>query len=105
MTDKILTLEMICNIVKPIAEKYNISEIYLFGSYARGEATGESDLDFLVYGGEKSKKTQIFALAEEFREEFSKEIDVFEIDEVDTESNFYYKMRKERVLVYQMVSG
>lgn len=46
----VLTLEMITEIVKPIALKYKVDAIYLFGSYARGEATADSDLDFLVFG-------------------------------------------------------
>ena len=33
-----LTIKQIKNIVKPILNKYGIFEIYLFGSYARGEA-------------------------------------------------------------------
>ncbi|MBD5537623.1 MAG: hypothetical protein HDQ99_18600 [Lachnospiraceae bacterium] len=38
-------------LIKPIAQKYKVKELYLFGSYARGEANEISDLDFLVYGG------------------------------------------------------
>ena len=53
MSNDILTLERIAEIVKPVAEKYQVEAIYLFGSYARGEATAESDLDFLVFGGER----------------------------------------------------
>ncbi|MCM1335368.1 MAG: nucleotidyltransferase domain-containing protein [Bacteroides sp.] len=34
--------------VRPIAERYGTGKIYLFGSYARGEATEESDIDLLV---------------------------------------------------------
>lgn len=30
-------------------KKYHVKEIYLFGSYARGEADAQSDLDFLTY--------------------------------------------------------
>ena len=37
MRNKILTIEDIVNLVKPIAEKYHVQKIYLFGSYARGE--------------------------------------------------------------------
>ncbi len=47
----IFTLEEITEIIKPIAQKYHVNAIYLFGSYARGEATCDSDLDFLVFGG------------------------------------------------------
>jgi predicted nucleotidyltransferase len=65
MSHNIYAIEKIRNIVKPIAHKYNVQAIYLFGSYARGEATETSDLDFLVFGGENFKLTNIFALAED----------------------------------------
>ncbi len=94
-----LTLEQISEIVRPIAQKYNIEKIYLFGSYARGEALPESDLDFLVFGGDKFKLTRIFAFAEDLREAFEKDIDVYEIHEVNQESMFYKSILKERLLV------
>ena len=42
------------------AEKYNVSEIGVFGSYARGEATEKSDLDLLVSYKEKTNFFEIF---------------------------------------------
>ena len=45
MGDKIYTLDEIRSIANPIARRYNIAGLYLFGSYARGEATAESDLE------------------------------------------------------------
>ena len=44
----IYTLEQIRDAVAPIAKKYQIPAVYLFGSYARGTATEESDIDLLV---------------------------------------------------------
>ena len=85
--------------VKPLAQKYKIKEVYLFGSYARNEATEDSDLDFLVYGGDDFKLTLIFAFAEELRRDFEKDVDVFEIHEVNQESEFYNSVMKERILV------
>lgn len=97
--DNVLSLNKIKEIVKPIALKYQVKEIYLFGSYARGEATDESDLDFLVFGGEGFKLTLIFSLAEELREAFQNNVDVFEIHEVNQKSGFYDTIMKERLLV------
>lgn len=99
MSETVLSLNKIKEIVKPIALKYQVKEIYLFGSYARGEANDESDLDFLVFGGENFKLTLIFSLAEELREAFQKNVDVFEIHEVNQQSVFYDTIMKERLLV------
>lgn len=34
--------------LKKLCEKYNVSELYVFGSFANGEMKRESDIDFLV---------------------------------------------------------
>lgn len=34
--------------IEPIAKKYNLQAVYLFGSYAREEATDASDVDILI---------------------------------------------------------
>lgn len=99
MTNETLTLNKIADTVKPIAEKYGVNKIYLFGSYARSEAKPDSDLDFLVYGGDNFKLTLIFALAEELRRVFKRNIDVFEINEVNKDSDFYNTLMKERLLI------
>jgi len=99
MNGFVFTIEEIVSLVKPVAEKYGIKEIYLFGSYARGEADGDSDLDFLVFGGEDFKLTMVFAFAEELRGVLKKNVDVFEISEINKGSDFYNTIMKERMLV------
>lgn len=99
MSGNILSLADIQRIVKPLADKYHISEVYVFGSYARNESTTDSDIDFLVFGGKDFQLTSIFAFAEELRILFKKEIDVFEINEVNKGSTFYKTIMKERVKV------
>ena len=96
---EILTIEQIQNTVRPLAQKYQAAEIYLFGSYARGEADENSDLDFLVYGGSKFHLTDIFAIAEELRDIFNKRVDMFEICEVNEGTPFYNAVMKEKVRV------
>ena len=93
------TIETIREKVIPIAKKYGVKKISLFGSYARGEADEKSDLDFLVIGGKNFKLTRIFSLAEELREIFNKKVDVFEINEINTDSDFYKKIIQETVLM------
>ena len=46
-----LTIDVISKLVSPICKNYEIDRLYLFGSYARGEATDKSDVDFRVDRG------------------------------------------------------
>jgi predicted nucleotidyltransferase len=48
MKDHTYTISEISNIVAPIAKEYGVRKIAVFGSYARGEATKDSDLDFHI---------------------------------------------------------
>lgn len=77
------------NSIKKLLVCYNAEYALLFGSYARGEETEESDIDVLVFGGENFKKSNIFAFAEELRQMTGKSVDAFEICEVDCSSPFY----------------
>ncbi len=99
MKNQVISLQDIMTLVKPLAEKYHVKELYLFGSYARGEADAASDLDFLVFGGDGFKLTYVLALGEELREVLQKKVDVFEIREVNPDSEFYKTIMKEKVLV------
>lgn len=54
-----LLFSLFALLVRPLAKKYQVKEIYLFGSYARGEADAQSDLDFLIFGGDGFCLTEI----------------------------------------------
>jgi len=99
MNEEILSFEAISKVVKPLAEKYKADEVYLFGSYARGEADKDSDLDFLVFGGKNFKLTDILDMGEDLREILDKKVDIFEIREVVKDSDFYKNVMREKVLV------
>ena len=56
------------NCIRILLDRYNADYAILFGSYARGEETLDSDIDVVVCGGANFKKTNIFSFAEELRE-------------------------------------
>lgn len=45
----VYSIEEIKRRVTPIAEKYKIPAIYLFGSYARGTVSSNSDIDLFFF--------------------------------------------------------
>ena len=44
----VFSVEDIRRRIAPVARKYGLREVYLFGSYARNEATEDSDVDLLI---------------------------------------------------------
>lgn len=85
--------------IKELLVRYNAEYALLFGSYARGEETEESDIDVLVFGGDNFKKSNIFAFAEELRQKTGKSVDAFEICEVDRSTPFYDNVIKEGIKI------
>ena len=50
-----LTIEEIKERVTPVLKAYDVKAAYLFGSYARGDATENSDVDIRVDSGNSPK--------------------------------------------------
>ena len=92
----------------PIAEKYQLHSIYIFGSYARGEATEDSDVDILI-DRTNSKIRSLFdmgALYLDLNETLKKEVDIVTVDSLDQPDvqrrtpGFKRHLFNERVMMY-----
>ena len=46
----------------PIAKQYNLSNVYLFGSYARGEEDENSDIDIALEIEDESQYMDVFEI-------------------------------------------
>ena len=95
----IYSIAEIRGLVTPLLVKYRASGASLFGSYARGEATPESDLDVIIDGGPDFQPTDIFAIAEDLYESSGKRVDVYEDSEVDPTSEFGRRARAESLVL------
>ena len=98
MCDKIYSLDEIKAIAAPIAKKYGVAAMYLFGSYARGEATATSDLDFRIERGRIRSLFELSAMYNALSEGFQKDLDLLTSQNIEPE--FLAAIRPEEVLVY-----
>ena len=73
---EIYTIKQIKDIIKPILNKHNIYDIYLFGSYSRGEATKESDIDIFCEKGNIRTLIDQGKLEDELELKLKKEVDL-----------------------------
>jgi predicted nucleotidyltransferase len=86
-------------LIKMLLLKYNAEYAILFGSYARGDATEDSDIDVIVVGGANFRARDIFAFGEELRLLTQKDVDAFEIREVNKNTEFYNNVLREGVRI------
>ncbi|MGN0978729.1 MAG: nucleotidyltransferase family protein [Candidatus Avoscillospira sp.] len=101
----IYTLEEIRSRTLPIIQKYHIPAMYLFGSYARGQATEGSDLDFLVdtTGTDLTSLLRLGALYCDLEDAFEKRIDLITVrsimqnTDMPSDVDFRNAVLKERV--------
>ena len=99
MSEGVIELERLSAVLGRICRRYGIAEAYVFGSYARGEADSNSDLDILVIGDETFHAPDVFAIAEELHIAFGKDVDVYELREIDPDTSFCRSVMRERVRV------
>ena len=96
---KIYTRQELTELVRPLMEKYCVAEARLFGSYARGEADENSDIDLLLIGGMGFRPVDVFAFAEDLHESSGKAVDVYELREIGKGSALHQSIMREGVAV------
>lgn len=98
--DKIYTLDEIRDKAIPLAKKYGVRRMWLFGSYARGEADAQSDVDFLIDSTKNLRGMFAYVgLIQDLEDEFGCHVDV--VTENISDKNFLTEIRQDEVLLYE----
>lgn len=100
--DKIYSIMEIQKLVTPVAEEYGVQRVILFGSYAKNEATPESDLDFLISKGMLCKYQDYVAFFEKLERIFGKSIDLITTSSLESCSvRFQKNIDEEGIVLYE----
>ena len=71
----VLTIKQIKDRIRPVIEKHGIHDVYLFGSYSRGEATSKSDVDLYCDSGDIESLLDHVNFDEELEQALGKKVD------------------------------
>lgn len=94
----ILTIDKITDKVKKVFDKYDVSYAYLFGSYAKNKAKGNSDIDILI--SSTITGLDFFGLIEELRCELCKKIDLLNIGQLINNEELLNEILKDGIKIY-----
>ena len=101
MSDKIYSIEEIKKILNSILQNQPVYQVILFGSYAKKEATKQSDIDLLIDTKSELRGFALLKLIYLLQENFQKEIDGFEKYEIINNSKIDKEIKKTGVVVYE----
>ena len=93
----ILSIDKIRLFVIPILKKHSISYCYLFGSYAKGTAREDSDIDLLV--DTDITGMEFFKLVEELRQELHKKIDLLRLKDLSADNPIVLEILKDGIRI------
>lgn len=105
MKEGIYSIEEIKAIVAPIARRHGVERLFLFGSYARGEATADSDIDLCVKAPALRGLFALGGLYADFEEALGKKLDMVTESALKNTANakFSQNLQKDRVLLYELI--
>ena len=92
------SVEEIKAIVAALAAQYGADRVYLFGSYARGDADSNSDIDLRIDKG-SIRGLQMSGLAADLEDAFGMAVDLVPTGSLD--SKFLQSISDDEILLYE----
>jgi len=96
-----LTVEEIRSKLIPLFEKGPIYKAILFGSYAAGNATEDSDVDIVIDSQGKLLNMDFFGVLHDITELLGKKVDLIELAEVRSDSPILSEIKERGVVLHE----
>lgn len=98
MSKQIYSIEEIRDIVRDIAQQYGVERVWLFGSYARGEARLDSDIDLRIDKGQIRGLFQLSGFHLDIEEKLNTRVDVLTTESLN--EKFLRRISEEEIVLY-----
>ena len=96
--EKPYTIGEIKDKITGIARQYGVQKAYLFGSYARGEAGSDSDIDICIEKGEIHTLLDLSGFRLDLEEILDNKVDVITTSGLSVD--FKEQIEREMILIY-----
>jgi predicted nucleotidyltransferase len=96
--NKPYTITEIKDKISETARQYGIQKAYLFGSYARGDAGHESDIDICIEKGKIRTLFELSGFCQDLEETLDTKVDV--ITTTALSDSFKEQIEKDMILIY-----
>ncbi|MBQ7216311.1 MAG: nucleotidyltransferase domain-containing protein [Synergistaceae bacterium] len=93
------TIDDIEERIIPVAKSYGVGSVSVFGSYARGEADEDSDIDILIDRGKLGGLIEYFSFVNELEDVLGCHVDV--VTSGIENKDFLDAVSRERIKIYE----
>jgi len=99
MSDRTYTITDLRRLIQPIAARYGVERVFLFGSYARDEAIPGSDIDLRIDSGAIRGYFELSGFHRELEEALVSRVDVLTTGSL--EDDFLSRIADEEIMLYE----
>ena len=100
-TKKVYTIQELKRLLTPVFKQYPVYKAILYGSYARGEATPESDIDIVIDSRNELKGFRFAGVMGHAEEVVNKFVQIYEEKKLPQNSVVINGIKKDGVLLYE----
>ncbi|MCL2405845.1 MAG: nucleotidyltransferase domain-containing protein [Defluviitaleaceae bacterium] len=97
----IYTIDEIKNKLHPIFEEQNVIKAILFGSYTKGEATEESDIDIAALVNDEMSILAFCNIADKVINTLGKNVDFLYANDIIPNGKIDLELKRDGVLLYE----
>lgn len=93
----------ISTVVSRVLPRYDVSEAYLFGSFARGEQAPDSDIDLRLVCGNTMTFGALYELSHELENELGRKVDIVTNPLGHMRPAFRKNIEQDEVCIYEVL--